>query len=128
MQIICRFVEMLSLQMKKCFLFFGVVAMLVTTSCIPHKDTIYLQNKGTALDTTRVLQEVQKPYRVQINDILNIRVKALDQENVDIINGTPLLDIKPFIPQMEDAGHCEVGWLSEHLKDINQKKSDQRFI
>ena len=72
---------MLSLQMKKFFLFLSVVMIIMATSCIPHKDTIYLQNKGTALDTTQILQEVQKPYRVQINDILNIQVKALDQEN-----------------------------------------------
>jgi len=30
--------------------------------------------------------EQQKPYRVQINDILNIRIKVLDQQNVTIFN------------------------------------------
>ena len=66
-----------------------VIAISVTTfltSCVPYKDTVYLQNKETALDTTQVLVEKQKPYRVQINDILNIRVKALDQDNVQIFN------------------------------------------
>ena len=37
-------------------------------------------------DSTQVMVEMQKPYRVQINDILNIRVKALDQETVSILN------------------------------------------
>jgi polysaccharide export outer membrane protein len=40
----------------------------------------------TAMDSTQVLTEAQKPYRVQIGDILNIRVKALDQNNVQIFN------------------------------------------
>jgi len=53
---------------------------------VPYKDPVYLQNKDTAMDTTQVLVEKQKPYRVQINDILNIRVKALDQDNVQIFN------------------------------------------
>ncbi|PWI31491.1 sugar transporter [Flavobacteriaceae bacterium LYZ1037] len=55
-------------------------------SCIPNKDLVYLQNLETATDSTQVITETQKPYRVQINDILNIRVKALDQENVQIFN------------------------------------------
>ncbi|PWK18645.1 polysaccharide export outer membrane protein [Xanthomarina spongicola] len=55
-------------------------------SCIPNKDLVYLQNMETATDTTQVITEKQKPYRIQINDILNIRVKALDQDNVQIFN------------------------------------------
>lgn len=45
-----------------------------------------MQNKNKATDSLQLIQEQQKPYRVQINDILNIRVKALDQDNVNIFN------------------------------------------
>ncbi|MBC2846096.1 polysaccharide biosynthesis/export family protein [Winogradskyella flava] len=64
------------------------LSCIVVSSCIPHKDTIYLQNKENSLNDTisNNLSEVHKPYRVQINDILNIRVKALDQELVSIFN------------------------------------------
>lgn len=65
-----------------------VMTCIVVSSCIPHKDTIYLQNKeGSTNDTIpNNLSEVQKPYRVQIDDILNIRIKVLDQDNVQIFN------------------------------------------
>ena len=57
------------------------------TSCTPHKDIIYLQHKNTSsADTLQLMVEQQKPYRVQINDILSVRVKALDQESVSIFN------------------------------------------
>ena len=57
------------------------------TSCIPYKDIIYLQHKNTSsADTLQLMVEQQKPYRVQINDILSVRVKALDQESVSIFN------------------------------------------
>ena len=72
--------------MKRFLAVCSVVAISFLTSCVPYKDTVYLQNKDTAMDTTQVLVEKQKPYRVQINDILNIRVKALDQDNVQIFN------------------------------------------
>ncbi|MBO6632201.1 MAG: polysaccharide biosynthesis/export family protein, partial [Psychroserpens sp.] len=44
------------------------------------------QNKNEALDSTQIMVEQPKLYRVQINDILNIRIKVLDQENVTIFN------------------------------------------
>lgn len=72
--------------MKKSFVITFLVISVCITSCVPYKDTVYLQNKGTALDSTQVMVEKQMPYRVQINDILSIRVKSLDQENVQIIN------------------------------------------
>ena len=72
--------------MKRCILVIGLILSVLASSCIPHKDTLYLQNKNTALDSIQVLVEKQTAYRVQINDILSVRVKSLDQENVQIIN------------------------------------------
>ncbi|RZN83124.1 MAG: sugar transporter [Winogradskyella sp.] len=64
------------------------LGLLLCTSCIPQKDIIYLQDKGNTNDTIPSLVEQQKPYRVQINDILNIRIKVLDQEDATIFNPT----------------------------------------
>ncbi|REE24441.1 protein involved in gliding motility EpsA [Winogradskyella pacifica] len=74
--------------MKHIRLLIIVLSCVVVSSCIPHKDTIYLQVKEGAINDTipNNLSEIQKPYRVQVNDILNIRVKALDQETVSILN------------------------------------------
>ncbi|MEZ4856640.1 MAG: polysaccharide biosynthesis/export family protein [Gelidibacter sp.] len=72
--------------MKRIIVVTGLIISSLLTSCIPHKDIVYMQNKSIALDSTQVMVEQQKPYRVQINDILNIRVKALDQNNVSILN------------------------------------------
>lgn len=65
-----------------------LTSCIIVSSCIPHKDTIYLQNKeNSSYDTIpNNLTEIQKPYRVQIDDILNIRIKVLDQDNVQIFN------------------------------------------
>ena len=70
-----------------------VLCCVVISSCIPHKDIVYLQNKENSINDTIVnnLTEIQKPYRVQVDDILNIRVKALDQDAVRIIN--PIGDV-----------------------------------
>jgi len=73
--------------MKRIVLLLILMISIFFTSCIPHKDIIYMQNKDTnSADTLQLMVEQQKPYRVQINDILSVRVKALDQESVSIFN------------------------------------------
>ncbi len=47
---------------------------------------VYLQDKGTVVNDSLVLREISKPYRVQVNDILSIKVKALDEELTAIFN------------------------------------------
>jgi tRNA-Thr(GGU) m(6)t(6)A37 methyltransferase TsaA len=61
---------------------------------------------------------------VKLNKII---VNRLDIENVDIIDGSPLLDIKPYVPDMDEVDCSGIGWLSKHTKEIHSKKSDQRF-
>ncbi|RED48387.1 polysaccharide biosynthesis/export family protein [Seonamhaeicola aphaedonensis] len=72
--------------MKRTFFLVLVVINTAFFSCIPYKDTVYLQNKSQATDSIQKIVEQQKPYRVQINDILNIRIKVTDQDNVQIFN------------------------------------------
>lgn len=72
--------------MNRVLAIIALVFITVLTSCIPHKDIVYLQNKNTATDSLQLMVEQQKPYRVQINDILSVRIKVLDQDNVSIFN------------------------------------------
>lgn len=76
--------------MRSIKLLIMAMSCIFISSCIPHKDTIYLQNKDNGVNDTIPydLSEVQKPYRVQVDDILNIRIKVLDQDNVQIFNPT----------------------------------------
>lgn len=76
--------------MRSIKLLIFVFGCIIISSCIPHKDTVYLQNKNNSTNDTIPynLSEVQKPYRIQIDDILNIRIRVLDQDNVQIFNPT----------------------------------------
>jgi len=53
---------------------------------------------------------------------------VLHIENVDILNGTPLLDIKPYVPGFDCFPEANSGWVNKHKKSISNKKSDSRFI
>jgi polysaccharide export outer membrane protein len=61
--------------------------MLMTlASCIPTKNLTYLQESNNAQDSLISVNLQQRPYRVQINDVLSIRIKALDQNLVALFN------------------------------------------
>lgn len=73
--------------MNKYVFVLAMLGLLVTTSCIGRKRITYLQqNEQTMTDSLISLHKIQPPYRVQVNDVLSIRVKALDQELAGLYN------------------------------------------
>jgi len=75
----------LEMNLKPVILFLLIV--LTAASCISTKQLTYLQqNEQETIDSLVSVRKVQEPYRLQINDLLSIRVKALDQETVGIFN------------------------------------------
>lgn len=48
-------------------------------------------------------------------------------ENIDVLNNTPLLDIKPFIPDVDSPMVEKLGWLQNKSDKMKEKKSDNRF-
>lgn len=73
--------------MNKFIIRFGIIISLLITSCVPYKDTKYLNENSTNTDAPALIEK-QKPYRIQVSDILDIRVKASRQELVAILNPT----------------------------------------
>jgi tRNA-Thr(GGU) m(6)t(6)A37 methyltransferase TsaA len=53
---------------------------------------------------------------------------TLDVSNIDIVDDTPLLDIKPFIPTFDCPPDVKTGWLSDKLDYIKDSRSDDRFM
>ena len=64
-----------------------ICGLIALQSCISTKKLTYLQQQESQqIDSIAQIQMTHKPYRVQINDMLSIRVKALDQELVSAFN------------------------------------------
>ncbi len=59
--------------------------------------------------------------------LLKIEKHILYIENVDVIDGTPLLDIKPYVKEFENLEDLRIGWLSEKTKKTINMKADNRF-
>jgi len=99
-----------------------------------HKVTSYklyvvpfIDNKSHGIFATRA---PTRPNAIGISTVklINIEGNTLIIEDVDMLNETPLLDIKPFYPKYDNRKKVKYGWLEakEHV-DINKIKSDNRF-
>lgn len=67
-------------------LFLLVFAGLFFASCVPTKDLIYLQKKDSSESNSPITPVVSKPYRLQVNDIVSITIKALDPKLAEIFS------------------------------------------
>lgn len=70
---------------KSVFLLMALV-LLFFTSCISTRDLNYLQNKGDVDALSTISMVASKPYRVQINDVLSLSIKAIDPKLVSIFS------------------------------------------
>jgi tRNA (Thr-GGU) A37 N-methylase len=47
---------------------------------------------------------------------------------IDVLNNTPLIDIKPYVPKFDVKEVTATGWLEQAQKKAATQKSDDRFI
>lgn len=64
---------------------------------------------------------------ISVVRLLSVEGNVLHVENVDIMDGTPLLDIKPFVPSVDNQEVDRIGWLDNGSDKIAQFRADKRF-
>lgn len=70
--------------MRKISILFPLLLFFLATSCIPNKDLVYFQ--GQPVDSKAIYKMANEPYRLQVNDIIDIRLKAEDEKLVALFN------------------------------------------
>ena len=69
------------------------------------------------------------PIGLSVVRLVDVREGTLHVEGVDMLDGTPLLDIKPFIPDFDrPCGEIRTGWLSGRSGNATSLKADDRFL
>lgn len=88
----------------------------------------FMDNEEHGIFATR---SPKRPNAIGISTVRLIRVQGsrLYIEQADVLNGTPLLDIKPFFPRYDNRDNVSIGWLEKN-KDlpVEALRSDDRFI
>lgn len=88
---------------------------------VPFMDT---QPRG--LFATRAPKR-PNPIGLSVVQLDRIENGVLYVQDVDILDGTPLLDIKPYVPEFDSHTEVRTGWLEKARRTINNRKSDNRF-
>jgi tRNA-Thr(GGU) m(6)t(6)A37 methyltransferase TsaA len=83
-------------------------------------------------DTLRGLFATRAPRRPNSIGISVVPLERIDGStlyisNVDIVDGTPLLDIKPYVPEFDRETDIRVGWLTGKSGLAQKTRSDDRF-
>ena len=67
------------------------------------------------------------PIGVSIVRLVSIEKNILHVEDLDIIDGTPLLDIKPYVPEFDIREVKKTGWLEKNVHKLPTSRDDGRF-
>ena len=86
----------------------------------------YMDSRLRGLFATRAPKR-PNPIGLSLVGLRKIEGAMLHIENVDILDGTPLLDIKPYVPEFDRQAKIRTGWLEEARKAVSKKRSDKRF-
>ena len=98
-----------------------------------HRSAGYaLRVKPFLDDEERGLFSVRAPRRpnpigLSVVELLRIEGNTLFIRGIDMLDGTPLLDIKPFVPAFDSHEAVRVGWLTDRGETGRQVQSDTRF-
>jgi tRNA-Thr(GGU) m(6)t(6)A37 methyltransferase TsaA len=64
---------------------------------------------------------------ISVVRIVRIEENMLHIQDVDIVEGTPLLDIKPYIPEFDIREVERIGWLEKNVHKLAASKDNGRF-
>lgn len=67
------------------------------------------------------------PIGLSVVGLIKIEGNVLHVRNIDILDGTPLLDIKPYVPDFDYHRVTRFGWLEQVQGRVRKQKSDNRF-
>jgi len=67
------------------------------------------------------------PLGLSVVELMRIEGNRLHLRNVDILDGTPVIDIKPYIPEFDHPEKVRIGWLRDVHNRLHATRSDDRF-
>jgi tRNA-Thr(GGU) m(6)t(6)A37 methyltransferase TsaA len=86
----------------------------------------FMDDKQHGLFATRAPTR-PNPIGLSIVELIRREDNVLYVANLDVVDGTPLLDIKPYVPQFDAANPTRLGWLEESHGDVKEQRADRRF-
>ncbi len=71
--------------------------------------------RGGAKRSVLATRSPHRPNAIGLSavELIAVEERALRVRGVDLLDGTPILDIKPYVPYADAFGHSRAGWIDE---------------
>jgi len=87
----------------------------------------YMDKRSHGVFSTRAPSR-PNPIGISTVQLIKIEDNKIYICDVDIVDGTPLLDIKPYVPEFDRRETEKIGWLKKNIFKLPASKDDGRFI
>ncbi|OYT47943.1 tRNA (N6-threonylcarbamoyladenosine(37)-N6)-methyltransferase TrmO [Candidatus Bathyarchaeota archaeon ex4484_231] len=87
----------------------------------------YMDNNLRGIFATRAPPR-PNPIGLSIVQLIKVERNMLHIRDVDVVDGTPLLDIKPYVPEFDLRKVEKTGWLEKRVSRLPKAKDDGRFV
>jgi len=64
---------------------------------------------------------------LSVVELIGTQKNILRVKNIDVLDGTPLLDIKPYVPRFDIRKVHRIGWMEKKIKNLDKTQDDGRF-
>lgn len=64
---------------------------------------------------------------LSIVELMGVEKNRVEVRGIDVIDKTPLLDIKPYIEAFDSVKDSRSGWMTASENEVANKRSDKRF-
>ena len=86
----------------------------------------YMDNELRGVFATRAPAR-PNPIGISIVRLVRVEGEKLYIRDVDMVDGTPLLDIKPYVPEFDVRKVDRTGWLTKEVHKLRKTRDDGRF-
>jgi tRNA-Thr(GGU) m(6)t(6)A37 methyltransferase TsaA len=66
------------------------------------------------------------PIGISVVRLVKVRRDGIEVSHVDMVDGSPLLDIKPYLPETDPGERVKLGWLKKELRKLEAERDDRR--
>ena len=87
----------------------------------------YMDEKLRGVFATRAPSR-PNPIGLSIVRLVKIKGNMVYIKDVDIVDGTPLLDIKPYVPEFDLREVNRIGWLEKNIYKLPSSRDNGRFV
>jgi tRNA-Thr(GGU) m(6)t(6)A37 methyltransferase TsaA len=67
------------------------------------------------------------PIGLSVVRLVSVERATLHVRGLDLLDGTPVLDVKPYVPAFDRVDAERSGWLEQRADDVHRRTADDRF-